>query len=90
MSEGLRPRAKWRAVTVRAQSVKDRPKEDLLAAPSMTPPGYRRVTTSDRCFERRKINLSTVVAGQNVGVKQVSDRIWWNRNRFRGTNRCAS
>ncbi len=32
--------------------------------------------TRDRCFERRKINLSTVVAGQNVGVKQVSDRIW--------------
>jgi putative transposase len=24
----------------------------------------------------RKINLSTVFAGQNVGVKQVSDRIW--------------
>ena len=23
-----------------------------------------------------KINLSTVFAGQNVGVKQVSDRIW--------------
>ena len=25
---------------------------------------------------RRKINLSTVFAGQNVGAKQVSDRIW--------------
>jgi putative transposase len=25
---------------------------------------------------RRKINLSTVFAGQNVGVKEVSDRIW--------------
>ena len=28
------------------------------------------------CWQRRKINLSTVFAGQNVGVKQVSDRIW--------------
>jgi putative transposase len=28
------------------------------------------------CFEQRKINLSQVFAGQNVGVKQVSDRIW--------------
>ena len=25
---------------------------------------------------RRKINLSTLFTGQNVGVKQVSDRIW--------------
>jgi putative transposase len=28
------------------------------------------------CFDRRKINFSTVFAGQNVGVKQVSERIW--------------
>jgi len=28
------------------------------------------------CFGRRKINLSTVLAGQNVGVKEVSDKIW--------------
>jgi putative transposase len=28
------------------------------------------------CFKTRKINLSTVFAGQNVGVKQVDDRIW--------------
>jgi putative transposase len=28
------------------------------------------------CIGRRKINLSTVFAGQNVGVKQVADRIW--------------
>ena len=28
------------------------------------------------CFGRRKINLSTVFAGQKVGVKEVSDRIW--------------
>ena len=28
------------------------------------------------CYNRRKINLSIVFAGQNVGVKQVSDHIW--------------
>ena len=28
------------------------------------------------CWKRRKINLSTVFAGQKVGVRQVSDRIW--------------
>jgi len=28
------------------------------------------------CFGRRKINLSTVFAGQKVGVKQVDERIW--------------
>jgi putative transposase len=28
------------------------------------------------CIGRRKINLSTVFAGQNLGVKQVADRIW--------------
>jgi putative transposase len=35
------------------------------------------VTTCGRiCYKRRKINLSLVFAGQNVGVKQVSERIW--------------
>jgi putative transposase len=28
------------------------------------------------CFKRRKINLSQVFAGQNVGVTQVGERIW--------------
>jgi putative transposase len=28
------------------------------------------------CFKRRKVNLSHVFAGQNVGVTQVSERIW--------------
>ena len=28
------------------------------------------------CWKRRKVNVSTVFAGQNVGVRQVSDRIW--------------
>src|SRR5207244_1516457 len=35
------------------------------------------VTTCGRiCFNRQKINLSVVFAGQNVGIKQVSDQIW--------------
>jgi len=29
------------------------------------------------CFNRRKINLSQVFAGQNVGVTQVGERIWF-------------
>ena len=28
------------------------------------------------CFGKRKINLSTALAGQNVGVKEVDDKIW--------------
>ena len=35
------------------------------------------VTSCGRiCLGRRKINLSVVFAGQNVGVKEVSDKIW--------------
>ncbi len=35
------------------------------------------VTSCGRiCYHRRKINLSTVFAGQKVGIKQVSDNIW--------------
>ncbi len=28
------------------------------------------------CFNRQKVNLSSVFAGQNVGIKEVSDNIW--------------
>ena len=28
------------------------------------------------CFNRQKINLSTVFAGQKVGIKQTSEEIW--------------
>jgi putative transposase len=28
------------------------------------------------CYNRQKINLSTVFAGQNVGIKQIDDHIW--------------
>jgi putative transposase len=35
------------------------------------------VTTCGRiCFNRQKVNLSVVFAGQNVGIKQVSERVW--------------
>ena len=35
------------------------------------------VTTCGRiCFNRQKINLSVVFAGQSVGIKQVSEQIW--------------
>jgi putative transposase len=35
------------------------------------------VTTCGRiCFNHQKVNLSLVFAGQNVGIKQVSERIW--------------
>ena len=28
------------------------------------------------CYKRRKVNLSHVFAGQEVGVRQVHDRVW--------------
>jgi putative transposase len=28
------------------------------------------------CLNRQKINLSVVFAGQNVGIRQVSEKIW--------------
>jgi putative transposase len=35
------------------------------------------VTTCGRiCFNRQKINLSQVFAGQTVGIKQIDERIW--------------
>ncbi len=35
------------------------------------------MTTCGRiCFNRQKINLSVVFAGQSVGIKQVSEHIW--------------
>jgi putative transposase len=36
-----------------------------------------RVTQCGRiCIGRRKINLSTVFAGQSVGIREISDQIW--------------
>jgi putative transposase len=35
------------------------------------------ITTCGRiCYQRRKINVSQVFAGQRVGVKQVDDHLW--------------
>ena len=35
------------------------------------------ITTCGRiCYQRRKINISQVFAGQKVGVKQVGDHVW--------------
>jgi len=35
------------------------------------------VTTCGRiCFNRQKVNLSTVFAGQKVGIKQIDEQIW--------------
>jgi len=43
-------------------------------------PFHDRTVTVTRCgrlcFGRRKINLSVVFAGQNVGIKEVSEKIW--------------
>jgi hypothetical protein len=52
---------------------------DALATTKRIKPGnrQRKAATSACicCIGRRKINLSTVFAGQNVGVKEVSDKI---------------
>jgi len=35
------------------------------------------VTTCGRiCYNRRKVNFSTIFAGQNIGIKEIEDRIW--------------
>jgi putative transposase len=48
--------------------------------PAITYPCHDWTSTVTRCgricFKKRKINLSQVFAGQHVGVKQVTDRIW--------------
>jgi putative transposase len=48
--------------------------------PDLTYPSHDWTSTVTRCgricFKKRKINLSVVFAGQNVGVKQVTDHIW--------------
>ena len=40
---------------------------------------YPSTTTQCICMAPHKIMLSAVFAGQNVGVKQVGDRIWPGR-----------
>ena len=51
-----------------------------VGLPPVEYPFHDRVITVTECgricLERRKISLSTVLAGQNVGIKQVDDQIW--------------
>jgi hypothetical protein len=51
--------------------------DGLTALPSWIP-GAKAIADEglETNWKRRKINLSVVFAGQNVGVRQVSDRIW--------------
>jgi putative transposase len=48
--------------------------------PDLDYPFHGKIVTVTTCgrirFNREKINLSTVFAGQRVGIKQVSDLIW--------------
>lgn len=36
----------------------------------------KRTLLDQICFNGRKINLSGVFAGQNVGIKQVAEKVW--------------
>jgi hypothetical protein len=50
---------------------------DPQTADLITRTASRRLIVCGRiCFKKRKVNLRRVFAGQDVGVTQVSDRIW--------------
>ena len=54
-------------VRIRASRSSSIPRHDWTAV----------ITTCGRiCYQRRKINVSQVFAGQKVGVKQVDEHIW--------------
>ncbi len=78
----LQPRAAAQALDMRYPAELYRAFAAPLSAgsPDLEYPFHDRTVTVTRCgricFDRRKINLSQVFAGQNVGVKEVSDRIW--------------
>ncbi len=48
--------------------------------PDLEYPFHDRTITVTRCgricIGRRKINLSAVFAGQNIGIKEVAEKIW--------------
>ena len=52
----------------------------MTACPNSTYPFHDRdilVTACGRiCLHRKKINISTVLAGQTLGIKEVDDGIW--------------
>jgi putative transposase len=49
-----------------------------LGLPELTYPLHDRdvLVTARICMHRKRVNISTVLAGQRVGIKEVSDRIW--------------
>jgi putative transposase len=67
----------WRARLAEVHSASPRPYRGL---PEVDYPLHDWTATVTRCgrvcWNRRKISLSAVFAGQNVGVRQVSDRLW--------------
>ena len=63
------PRGRLRALTAR----RSRASGPHLPVPRAH---HRRHALRPRLFKGRKVNLSHVFAGQNVGVTQVGERIW--------------
>jgi len=63
-----------------AQPSSTRPARPYRGLNPVDYPFHDRTVTVTRCgricFGRHKINLSKVFAGQNVGVKQITDEIW--------------
>jgi len=55
-------------------------KREYKGLPEVDYPLHERVATVTRCgricIDGRKINFSTVFAGQNVGIRQIDDNIW--------------
>lgn len=55
-------------------------KREYKGLPEVDYPLHERIVTVTRCgricLDGRKINFSTVFAGQNVGIRQVDDNIW--------------
>src|SRR3954468_24632777 len=53
-----------------------RDRGEQIASVSVSRPDVTITHCGRICFDRRKVNLSQVFAGQNVGITQVGDRIW--------------
>src|SRR5690606_13496183 len=75
-------RGQWRAAATDAgQSVKAlRTSRPYRGLEELDCPFHDRTVVVTRCgricFGRRKIDLSTVFAGQKIGIREVADRIW--------------
>ena len=44
--------------------------------PSLSRSGYSDASCGSLCIHRKKINISTALAGQRLGVKEVDDAAW--------------